>query len=101
MSPPIRDVITEAGRDISIACPGVTERSLVIMLEWRFNNVAILEYSNSGTNMLSHHNRLTFFANNFTLYFRPVKSVDSGDYECLVNNRKTPEAIVRLIVQGE
>ncbi|XP_046481648.1 tyrosine-protein phosphatase 99A isoform X1 [Neodiprion pinetum] len=96
---PLQPVNAEAGGNISLACPGVTEQSLVLMLEWRANGAQILQYSSSSTTVWKHRNRVSLIADNFALFFHPVTSVDSGEYYCLVNNRPMPEAIVKLMVQ--
>lgn len=98
---PLQSVNAEAGGNVSLSCPGVTEQSLVLTLEWRVNEARILEYSSSSTTVWKHENRVSLTAENFALFFHPVTSVDSGDYYCLVNNRPMPEAIVKLMVQGE
>ena len=36
----------------------------------------------------------------FDVNIDPVSAGDSGDYVCLVNNRRRPNAVVRLLVQG-
>ncbi|XP_048512163.1 tyrosine-protein phosphatase 99A-like isoform X2 [Athalia rosae] len=96
---PLQQVNAEAGGNISLACPGVTEQSLVLMLEWRADGARILEYSSSSTTVWKHRNRVSLTTDNFALFFHPVTSVDSGEYYCLVNNRPMPEAIVKLMVQ--
>ena len=37
----------------------------------------------------------------FGLRIDPVSAGDSGDYLCLVNNRRRPNAVFRLLVQGK
>lgn len=100
-NPPIREIIVEAGKNVTLDCPGVTEQSLISTLEWRGNGVLIVEYTSSGTTVSNHRDRVSFFPKNFSLLFHPVASTDSGDYQCVVNNRKTPETILRIIVQGK
>ena len=36
----------------------------------------------------------------FAVNIDPVSAGDSGDYVCLVNNRRRPNAVIRLLVQG-
>lgn len=100
LSPEVKEIIVEAGRNVTLECPGVTAQSLVSTLEWWANKMPIVEFKNSGTTVSNHRDRVTFFPNNFTLLFHPVKSIDSGDYQCLANDRKS-EAVLRLIVQGK
>ena len=45
-------------------------------------------------------NRITVPLGVFGLRIDPVSAGDSGDYLCLVNNRRRPDAVVRLLVQG-
>ena len=44
--------------------------------------------------------RITVPLGVFGLRIDPVSAGDSGDYLCLVNNRRRPDAVVRLLVQG-
>lgn len=37
----------------------------------------------------------------YSVEIDPVIAGDSGDYVCLVNNRRRPNAVVRLLVQGK
>ncbi|XP_024938943.1 uncharacterized protein LOC107265913 isoform X2 [Cephus cinctus] len=97
---PVHTVTAEAGSNISLACPGVSEHSLVATLEWRVNDNRILVYSTSSTTGFDPHNHITLSPSNYALVFDPVKSSDTGEYKCLVNNRNIPEAVVRLLVQG-
>ncbi len=36
----------------------------------------------------------------FSLSLSPARAADSGEYLCLVNKRRRPNAVVRLFVQG-
>ena len=93
-------MLSEAGSNVTLACPGVTELSLVHMLEWR-SDVKLVEYMGESTTVWEHRHRITLLPDTFALHFRPVTAEDSADYSCLVNNRPKPEAIVKLIVQGK
>ncbi|KAG7198515.1 hypothetical protein KM043_005888 [Ampulex compressa] len=96
----VEEVIVEAGKNVTLNCPGVTEDSLVLMLEWKANGMRLLEYSSSTTTVWNHQNRVSLSSKNYALQFHPVTSADSGKYECLVNSRNTAEAVVELIVRG-
>ncbi len=37
----------------------------------------------------------------FTLSLSPAVAEDTGEYLCLVNNRKRPNSVIRLLVQGK
>jgi receptor-type tyrosine-protein phosphatase gamma len=97
---PLNTVLSEAGSNVTLACPGVTELSLVHMLEWR-SQVKLVEYMGESTTVWEHRHRITLLPDTFALHFHPVTAEDSAEYSCLVNNRPKPEAIVRLIVQGK
>lgn len=97
---PLQTVLSEAGSNVTLACPGVTEHSLVLMLEWR-SHIKLVEYMGESTTVWEHRHRITLLPDTFALHFHPVTAEDSAEYSCLVNNRPKPEAIVRLIVQGK
>jgi receptor-type tyrosine-protein phosphatase gamma len=92
--------MSEAGSNVTLACPGVTEHSLVLMLEWR-SHVKLVEYMGESITVWQHRHRITLLPDTFALHFHPVTAEDSAEYSCLVNNRPKPEAVVRLIVQGK
>ncbi|XP_023703350.2 tyrosine-protein phosphatase 99A isoform X4 [Cryptotermes secundus] len=95
---PLQTVLSEAGSNVTLACPGVTEHSLVLMLEWR-SHVKLVEYMGESTTVWEHRHRITLLPDTFSLHFHPVTAEDSAEYSCLVNNRPKPEAVVRLVVQ--
>ncbi|PNF40692.1 hypothetical protein B7P43_G02185, partial [Cryptotermes secundus] len=97
---PLQTVLSEAGSNVTLACPGVTEHSLVLMLEWR-SHVKLVEYMGESTTVWEHRHRITLLPDTFSLHFHPVTAEDSAEYSCLVNNRPKPEAVVRLVVQGK
>lgn len=94
-------VLADAGDNVTLECPGVSERSVVSRLVWRANDYRIVEYGSQSTTYFVHHNRIILSEKNFTLFFRPVQSEDSGEYQCVVNSRNIPEVIVNLTVQGK
>lgn len=94
-------VLSDAGQNVTLECPGVSERSVVSRLVWRANDVRIVEYGSQSTTYFVNHNRIFLSEKNFTLLFQPVQSEDSGEYQCIVNSRNMPEAIVNLTVQGK
>ncbi|KAK0168445.1 hypothetical protein PV327_002244 [Microctonus hyperodae] len=99
--PEITHVLADAGQNVTLECPGVSERSVISRLVWRANDNRIVEYGSQSTTYFVHHNRIILSERNFTLFFRPVQSEDSGEYQCIVNSRNIPEVIVNLTVQGK
>uniref|UniRef100_A0A182JMY2 Ig-like domain-containing protein n=1 Tax=Anopheles atroparvus TaxID=41427 RepID=A0A182JMY2_ANOAO len=95
---PVVKYVAVAGKNITLDCPGVNERSLVETLVWRTSHT-IAEYIN-GLPLVSNP-RLTLIADNFSLQLSPSISSDTAEYSCLLNDRHSPEAIVDLLVQGE
>ncbi|XP_025074112.1 uncharacterized protein LOC105427378 [Pogonomyrmex barbatus] len=99
----VDEMVVEAGKNVTLGCPGVTEDSLVLMLEWRANGMRLLEYKSRSTTVVrrTEQNRMSLSLKNYSLQLHPVTAADSGMYECLVNNRNTPEAVIKLIVRGK
>lgn len=98
----VEEVVVEAGKNVTLGCPGVTEDSLVLMLEWRANGMRLLEYKSKSTTVVrrTEQNRMSLSLKNYSLQLHPVTAADTGMYECLVNNRNAPEAVIKLIVRG-
>lgn len=53
------------------------------------------------TTVWANQHRISLLPETYGLSFHPAAGEDSGDYICLVNSRPKPDALVRLIVQGE
>lgn len=98
----VEEMVVEAGKNVTLGCPGVTEDSLVLMLEWRANGMRLLEYKSRSTTVVrrTEQNRMSLSLKNYSLQLHPVTAADTGTYECLVNNRNAPEAVIKLIVRG-
>lgn len=45
--------------------------------------------------------RVTLTQSVFSIEISPLAAEDSGEYMCLVNNRKRPNVAIRLFVQGK
>uniref|UniRef100_A0A182XHN7 Uncharacterized protein n=2 Tax=gambiae species complex TaxID=44542 RepID=A0A182XHN7_ANOQN len=93
---PVVKYVAVAGKNITLDCPGVNERSLVETLVWRTSHT-IAEYVN-GLPLVSNQ-RLTLLGDNFSLILSPAIASDTAEYSCLLNDRHSPEAIVDLLVQ--
>lgn len=66
------------------------------------SSVKLVEYAGNGAVVVwTNRERMSLDPLNYALQFFPVKNTDQGEYTCLVNERRRPEAIVHLIVQGK
>lgn len=97
----VREIIVEAGQNVTLNCPGVTENLMVLMLEWQADGMRLVEYSSSAVTVWKYQNRVSLSPTNYAIQFQPVTAQDTAEYTCLVNSRTMPEAIIKLIVHGE
>lgn len=87
----------EAGSNMTLACPGINEHSLVLALEWR-SRLKLAEYIGESTTVWENKHRISLLPDTFALHFHPVTADDSGYYVCLVNSRPKPDAVLKLTV---
>lgn len=101
-------VFIKAGGNVSLECPGVGSQSIVINMEWfcihcsasGAPEVKLVEFMGESTTVWEHRSRISLHPDSYALQIHPVLAEDTGEYICLVNNRPTPEEIVKLVVQG-
>lgn len=55
---------------------------------------------NIKSNRLRLH-QISLVPQNFSLHFNQTRSEDTGEYNCIVNDRHSPEEIIDLLVQGK
>ena len=61
----------------------------------------LISYNHEGTVILLAPDRIYLSSNNFSLKIEPLKTSDSGEFYCLVNEQRQPSVISRLLVQGK
>lgn len=107
-------MVAKAGTFVNLTCPGVSELSLISALEWRCQGckaseaspassapLKMVEYADSAAVVWHGSERLALDAQSYALQFKPVRHHDGGEYSCLVNERRRPDAVIHLIVQGK
>lgn len=118
-------VVVKAGTFVNLTCPGVSELSLISALEWRCQGcnvgaagpagaggrsatssessapLKLVEYANNAAVVWHNSERMSLDAQSYALQFNPVRHYDHGEYSCLVNERRRPDAVVHLVVQGK
>ena len=120
----VEEVLVESNTNMSIGCPGLTRNTFVVQLEWRCvgqcgtplkknspkkkkdkNKKAehtLLRYvKDQGTTVFKSKDRLRLDTEMFSLAFAPVASEDKGRYSCLINNRPSPDAVIKMNVLGK
>ena len=110
-------VLARAGTNMTLACPGLTQSSYVYLVEWRCIGCKCTgcpDPNGEGTRILRFNNELTRWdtaakdevarrtldIRNYGLKFGPVSAEDTGMYLCLINNRREPDALLQLTVEG-
>ncbi|TRY70126.1 hypothetical protein TCAL_15008 [Tigriopus californicus] len=110
--PLIDDVLVESGTNMSLGCPGMTQNTFVVHIEWTCTGRCgspsnlpsdtthtLLKYvKDQGTSVFKNKDRVRLDQGLFSLEFDPVSSLDRGSYSCLINNRPNPDAVIRLNV---
>ena len=111
-------VLARAGTNMTLACPGLSPTSYVYLVEWKCAGCKCTgcpDPNGEGMRILRYNNELTRWdtANrdeverrsldikNYGLKFGPVTAEDSGTYLCLINNRREPDALLQLTVEGK
>ena len=118
--------MVKAGTDVNVSCPGISELSLISSLEWRCQGcnlpaaaaaasnasgassrnsnsvdaVKLVDYTNNAVVIWNNKERLSLDTQTYGLQFNPVRNWDDGEYFCLANDRRRPDAIIHLVVQG-
>ena len=80
-------------KTLKIGCPDPNGEGMRIL---RFNN----ELTRWDTAAIDEVKRRTLDTKNYGLKFGPVSAEDSGTYLCLINNRREPDALLELTVEG-
>lgn len=63
--------------------------------------IKLVEYGNNAVVVWNNQDRMSLDSQTYALQFFPVRHYDTGEYTCLVNERRRPDTIIHLIVQGK
>ena len=113
----IARLLARAGTNMTLACPGLSPTSFVYLVEWKCLGCKCTGCPNpngEGTRILRFNDELTRWdtaardevqrrtldIRSYGLQFGPVTAEDSGTYLCLINNRREPDALLELTVEG-
>lgn len=66
-----------------------------------FQEVKLVELRRDSTTVWQNRERVTLNSDSYALNFHPVLAGDTGEYKCLINDRRLPESILKLVVQGK
>ena len=64
------------------------------------SKVQLVEYTNNAVVVWRDQERLSLDPQTYNLQLTPVRHWDHGEYICLPNDRRRPEAVIHLIVHG-
>lgn len=121
------NVYRQAGENVTLLCQGLTEDSLVRSVKWicqgcysnsPSHETVVAEFKEGQdqgdqddptlmrpedslelSSKSSAPPRVTLTQSVFSIEISPLAAEDSGEYMCLVNNRKRPNVAIRLFVQ--
>ncbi|XP_076351055.1 putative receptor-type tyrosine-protein phosphatase mosPTP-1 isoform X2 [Tachypleus tridentatus] len=94
-----KELYVRAGRNVTILCAPAEDVSLVKHLEWWKEDSKIAEIIGEKVVVWEAKAHVGLQPNTYALRFRNVVYKDSGEYQCIVNDKKTRKGITRLFVQ--
>jgi hypothetical protein len=65
------------------------------------DQIKLVEYTNNAVVVWHNQERLSLDLQTYNLQLTPVRQWDHGEYICLANDRRRPDAVIHLIVHGK
>ena len=65
------------------------------------DQIKLVEYTNNAVVVWHNQERLSLDLQTYNLQLAPVRQWDHGEYICLANDRRRPDAVIHLIVHGK
>ncbi|XP_023243532.1 uncharacterized protein LOC111641585 [Centruroides sculpturatus] len=94
-------IYVQVGHNVTIQCREVVDAKTVHRIEWWKEDKKIVDIQGEHKSTWEAASHVSILPNTYTLYFRRVRTEDSGEYSCAVNGKRRKDGVVKLFVQGE
>ncbi|XP_067128847.1 tyrosine-protein phosphatase 99A-like isoform X4 [Centruroides vittatus] len=92
-------IYVQVGHNVTIQCREVVDAKTVHRIEWWKEDKKIVDIQGEHKSTWEAASHVSILPNTYTLYFRRVRTEDSGEYSCAVNGKRRKDGVVKLFVQ--